>query len=226
MSGIDAAKAATALAGGDLRIDSCSGGLTDDSQIRRRNRVRQGSHALKERGNDLYQTPSEAVAALLAVEKLPSHVWEPASGPGSIVRVLRSAGRTVLATDLIDYSSPDQDAGGRDFLLEREIPVGVEAIVTNPPFKLATEFVAHAIELAPIVAMLLRLTFLESEKRSPILDGGLLARVHVFRNRLPMMHRDGWTGPRARSAIAYAWFVWDRAHTGGTQVDRISWVRP
>ena len=75
-------------------------------------------------------------------------------------------------------------------------------IVTNPPFKLAAQFAAHALSLCPRVAMLLRLSFLEAgnEKtkagraRLFALDSGQLARVHVFRNRLPMMHRDGWAG--------------------------------
>jgi hypothetical protein len=31
-------------------------------------------------------------------------------------------------------------------------------------------------------------------------------------------------GPRASSATAYAWFVWDRAHSGPLVLDRISWV--
>ena len=72
-------------------------------------------------------------------------------------------------------------SSGWDFLLERQLPIGVEAIVTNPPFKLAAAFVAHALDLCPKVVMLLRLAFLESERRTPILDGGKLARVHVFR---------------------------------------------
>jgi hypothetical protein len=71
--------------------------------------------------------------------------------------------------------------------------------------------------------MLLRLAFLESERRSPLLDRGLLARVHVFKNRLPMMHRHNWRGPRASSAIAFAWFVFDRDHQGPTTIDRIAW---
>lgn len=138
------------------------------------------------RGDDLYETPPEAVRVLLAVESLPKCIWEPACGPGSIVRVLRGSGHLVLATDLVVYQSADQDEGGRDFLLERQLPAGVEAIVTNPPFKLAQAFVQHALELCPRVIMLLRLAFLESERRRPILDCGQLARVHVFRNRLPI----------------------------------------
>jgi len=75
--------------------------------------------ALRERKNDLYESPPEAVCALLAAENIPSVIWEPACGPGSIVRVLRASGRQVYATDLVDYQSPDQDESGWDFLLER-----------------------------------------------------------------------------------------------------------
>ena len=53
--------------------------------------------ALAERGDDLYETPPVAVEALLSVENLPSHLWEPACGPGSIVNALRRAGHTVMA---------------------------------------------------------------------------------------------------------------------------------
>lgn len=176
------------------------------------------------RKDDLYESPPEAVRALLRAEKLPEVVWEPACGPGVIVRELRSAGRQVYATDLVDYESPDQDESGWDFLMEQQLPIGVQAIVTNPPFKNAGEFVAHALHLCPKVIMLLRLAFLESDKRTPILDTGHLARVHVFRKRLPMMHRHGFDGPKnSNSGMAFAWFVWDRAHSGPTELRRISW---
>jgi hypothetical protein len=174
---------------------------------------------LSERGDDLYETPACAVYALLQTERLPpGPVWEPACGPGAIVQVLREAGHQVIATDLIDYGLGE---GGKDFL--KEGPRDVGCILTNPPFKLAQEFVAHALTLCPRVIMLLRLAFLESERRRPILDSGHLARVYVFRNRLPMMHRAGWDGPRASQATPFAWYVWDREHTGPTELRRISW---
>jgi hypothetical protein len=73
--------------------------------------------------------------------------------------------------------------------------------------------------------MLLRLAFLESERRCGILEGCGLARIHVFRKRLPMMHRDGWQGRKGNSGIAFAWFIWERGHAGPTTIDRISWER-
>ena len=48
------------------------------------------AHALAVRGDDCYETPEVATEALLRAEKLPTTIWEPACGPGAIVRVLRS----------------------------------------------------------------------------------------------------------------------------------------
>jgi hypothetical protein len=180
-----------------------------------------GRHPFKDRGRDLYSTPPEAVRALLAVEKLPHRVWEPAAGRGAIVDELRAAGHAVIASDIIVYPECELHFTG-DFLVARAAPTGVEMILTNPPFRYATEFVKHALELVPHVIILARLAFLESERRRPILDCGRLARVHVFRNRLPMMHRDGWTGPRASSSVPFAWFVWSWDHVGPATIDRIS----
>ena len=176
---------------------------------------------LRDRGNDLYETPECATLALLRVEQLPKRIWEPACGRGAIVRVLRAHGHEVLASDLIDYGDPTCFYR-RNFLLEHKLPKCCECILTNPPFSLAEEFVEHALELCPHVIMLLRLAFLESERRSRILDTGSLARIHVFRRRLPMMHRDSWTGPKASSAMAFAWFVWDRGHIGPATINRVS----
>jgi hypothetical protein len=180
-----------------------------------------GCHAFVERGLDLYETPAAAVRALLRAERIPPAVWVPGAGRGAIVSVLRAHGHAVFCSDIHDYGFPlDRH---RDFLEETAAPAGTQAILTNPPYRYAAEFVTHALNLCPLVVMLLRLAFLESERRSPLLDRGQLARVHVFKDRLPMMHRDGWTGPKESSAICFAWFCWDANHRGPTTTDRISW---
>lgn len=177
---------------------------------------------LSEHRGDCYDTPPVAVHALLKVERLPHRIWEPACGTGNIVEVLRTAGHDVIATDLNDRGCPDSSIR-IDFLLPGFNGGGCDAIITNPPFALAEQFVARAIERASLVIMLLRLAFIESERRSHILDSGTLARIHVFSKRLPMMHRAGWEGRKANSGMAFAWFVWDRAHRGPATIDRIRW---
>lgn len=187
--------------------------------------------ALKARRGDLYDTHPVAVDALLQCETLPYRIWEPACGTGNIVTTLREAGHDVLATDLNPRGCPDSSAGV-DFLLPGIEYPDRKGIVTNPPFSLDEEFVTVALERVPLVIMLLRLAFYEggygrgrtSKLRRQLLDGGNLARVHVFAKRLPMMHRSGWTGPRASSGMCFAWFVWDRNHNGPTTFDRITWT--
>jgi hypothetical protein len=178
-----------------------------------------GRHPNHQRGLDLYETPACAIEALLQVEELPPLVWEPAAGRGAIVSVLREHGHTVIASDVVDYGYELDFV--RDFLAILTAPQDCQAILTNPPGKLAGEFVRHAIALAPTVVMLLRSAFSEAECRTDILEYGGLARIHQFRKRLPMMHRDGWTGPRASSAIPFAWFVWQRGYTGKAMWGRI-----
>jgi hypothetical protein len=143
----------------------------------------------------------------------------------AIVRPLRAAGHEVVASDLVDYGDPTHFYR-RDFLLER-LPAGCEPIITNPPFKFAQQFAERATEICPLVIMLMRFAFYESERRRDVLEHRGLARIHCFRKRLPMMHRvvhgAEWAGRKANSGMAFAWYVWDRSHSGPTVLDRISW---
>ena len=93
------------------------------------------------------------------------------------MRTLREAGHKVIASDILHHDFPLDFEG--DFLDQVRAPTGTELILTNPPFKDATEFVDHALELCPRGIMFARLAFLESERRSRILDAGALAGVHA-----------------------------------------------
>jgi hypothetical protein len=178
-----------------------------------------------ERNDDFYPTPECAVRALLRVEQLSGTIWECACGDGAIVRVLRQAGHKVIATNLVDYGCPDSTSGV-DFLTEHRAPDGVDTILTNPPFMFAAQFVRHALTLVPRVVMFLRLLFIEGQGRCDIIDGGQLRRLYPFIDRLPMMHRHGWDGPRADNSpqLQFAWFCWDRNYRDDIIVRRI-WAR-
>jgi hypothetical protein len=185
---------------------------------------------LAERGHDLHETPPIAVEALLQHATLPQRLWDPSAGPGAIVDVLRAAGREVIGSDLVDYGRPDFFAR-RDFLLEHRLPESCEGIVFNPPYKLAAQFIAHALELGPlIVCALLRLAFYEAGTgrtqqaafRRRVLDDHPPARILVFKARLPMMHRVNYTGKKQKKGgQAFAWFIWDRKTGGPTTTERI-----
>lgn len=67
--------------------------------------------------------------------RLPKVLWEPAVGNGAIVRPLRAAGYSVIASDIADYGL-EECAHGVDYLTANStVPIG--GLVTNPPYKLA-----------------------------------------------------------------------------------------
>jgi hypothetical protein len=176
-----------------------------------------GNHAAPKakRGHDVYLTPACAVEALARAEPLPATCWEACGDDTSaIATVLRAHGHRVVCTDL--------RTDGIDFRDRTTAPPGVEVIVTNPPFSLAADFVRHGLNLVPKVVVLERIQFLESEARAALFDAGKLARIRVFRNRVPRMHRAGWTGKRASAAMTLAWFAFDRDHDGPPTLD---WIR-
>lgn len=182
--------------------------------------------ALAERGNDLYETPPVATWVLLYADPtVPGRIWEPACGPGMMVRTLRESGREVYATDLVNYETTDQDEYGRDFLVGKYAPMGIDAVVTNPPFKLAQDFAEHALDLFPRVYLFMRLPFLAgcNKGRVKLIDGGYLHQVIVLSRRPPMMHRAGWTGNLSNTGMDFAWFCWNRHYRADTRVRRFDW---
>ena len=142
---------------------------------------------------------------------------------GARDRLIEDDGYSVVSTDLVPRGFGQ---GGVDFLMEHRAPADVQTIVTNPPFKLADQFVRHALRLVPTVIVLLRWAYAEGANRSDIIDGHL-SRVWLGRERLPFMHRDGYEGPKnSNSGAPFAWFVFEqqkRIPDSGFVVRRISW---
>lgn len=188
-----------------------------------------------ERGNNLYETPPEAMRVLLALESFGKKVKEPACGKGAISRRLEDAGYEVDLADLVDYGTHDRHGELQrveDFR-STEAGQGDADVVTNPPYGgVLNSFVAHALRVhrPRKMALLLNLNFLcgfDDPDRNFVMDECPPSRVHVFSRRLPMMHRDGWTGPEANSRMNTAWFVWERGpdgtYGGQTVVRRHDW---
>lgn len=169
--------------------------------------------------DDFYTTPREAVESLLRVEQFAGSIWEPACGTGNISRVLceRFGNEWIYSSDLIDRGTGVQ----RDFL-QAIGEGGFDNIVTNPPFKLAQQFAEKGLQVARSkVALLLRLQFLEGERRRAFLEGSPLARVWVFSKRISC-HRNGDETLRG-GMMAHAWFIWDKSHLGAPA---IGWINP
>jgi len=161
---------------------------------------------------DLYPTPpfgGRAGAAIaLRLDPFARTALECACGLGHMAYALRDYFADVLATDLHDYGF----GAVYDFLSPGPMPrqmigEGVDWVITNPPFKYAAAFVRKAWETARRgVAMLLRLSFLESEERHQLDRDIRLAMCCPFVERVAM--KKGHWDPEGSTAMAYAWFFW------------------
>ncbi len=196
--------------------------------------------ALKERKDDLYETPACATRALLrtgvldevraewSLAKGSVALWEPCAGRGAIARELIADGWDVARQDLVAHPGADEGIiTPVDFLMERSAPGQFRpcpAIVTNPPYKLADDFIRHGLTLVPHVIVLLRLMAIEGAGRADLMDRHCRT-VYAGIERLPAMHREGWDGPKvSNSGAPFAWFHFTAARvTGATALRRISW---
>jgi len=185
--------------------------------------MRQKTHSHEDRGLDEYYTPAPAILSLIDLERehIPRVVLEPACGAGNIVIPLRAAGYRVVASD-ITYGRCPEMIGGVDFLAADGVK-SAPGVVTNPPFRIAREFIERCLEVSPYTACLLPLGFLAGTRRRPWHETSPLARVWVSSRRLPMMHREGWDGPKASSAVDFAWFIWSRGHIGEPAIRWFDW---
>lgn len=180
------------------------------------------NHTDKERDeNDYYATEPKAAELLLGVESFSRTIWECACGEGHLAEVFRKHGYCVKATDLIDRG---YGLGGVNFLRENVIFHG--DIITNPPYRYAKEFVEHALETVADgfkVAMFLRLQFLEGKTRKALFQKYPPKRVYVSSGRLLCAKNGEFEKMKAGggSAVAYAWFVWEKGFVGNPQ---IAWI--
>jgi len=174
------------------------------------------NHCTEERADkDYYATEPKATEWLVNLEQFDGPILEPSCGEGHMSRVLLDAGYTVVSRDLVDrgygevsdFLSPDNTYWPGD-------------IVTNPPYAFAHQFVEKALDIIPDghkVAMFLKLTFLEGQKRKSLFRNHPPMRVLVSRSRLKCA-RNGDFEHAPSSAVAYAWFIWQKGFKGAPEI--------
>lgn len=168
---------------------------------------RDSGYARKER--DLYETPGWVTLALVPYIKdrvpQPRLIWEPASGSNKMVYALRDGGYEVYATDIVD---------GCNFLAYSKRAQNTDAIITNPPYEFAQEFISQALALmkpcAGFVAMLLRTDFDHAKTRA-----NLFAGCMPFAKKVVLTKRIKWfEDSKGQPSFNHAWFIWDWQHSG------------
>lgn len=170
------------------------------------------NHSLDEREtHDYYATQPDAIDALFRVHKFSDTIWECACGEGHLSKRIEEYGKSVYSTDLINRGY------GNDFIdfLNSDIQWPGD-IITNPPYKYAKEFVEQSlasINVGNQVAMFLKLTFLEGQKRRELFEVSPPKYIYVFSARKTCA-KNGDFKNAGSSAACYAWFIWEKGFTG------------
>ena len=167
--------------------------------------------------DDFYATPPLAVRELLNLELFNTNIWEPCCGMNHITAVLRNNLYNVRTSDIVDRVH-DGSVEIIDFLSYQDTWDG--DIITNPPFKYATEFVYKCLDIlkpGAKLAMFLKLTFLETKKRKKLFKKYPPKVIYISSSRLGCSQTGTFdkTG-NAVSAVAYCWYIWEKGYKGDT----------
>lgn len=173
---------------------------------------------------DFFPTPPWATRALCerlfqsGYAEADHVVWEPACGAGDMVRPLEEIFAEVIASDVHDYGAGEV----RDFLIPFPNDPRPDWVITNPPFRLAEQFITRAMQVAQVgFAMLVRTSFLEGVGRhAAIFRPNRPSGVLQFVERVPM-HRGKLTATGS-TATSYCWLVWVEGEYGTT----LDWIAP
>ena len=170
--------------------------------------------------NDYYATEPKAVELLMKEEKFHPYIWECACGEGHISEVLKAHGYSVKSSDLYDRGYEGTEVIDFFKVTKDDIKFDLPRdIITNPPYKYAKEFVEHALDISmdgAKVAMFLKLTFLEIQKRRKLFEKYPPKIVYVSSSRLQCAKNGDFTtyNKSVGTAVAYAWYVWEKGFKG------------
>lgn len=145
-------------------------------------------------------------------------VTEPACNRGHMLKPLQEYFAVSRGYDVHDY---DFGYPVRDYLMGEADKVGWT--ITNPPFRLAAEFIAQGLKSSQIgVAVIVRSAFLEGQERyRSLFNVTPPSDILQFTERV-VMHKGKLTATGS-TATAYCWIVWRKQAPEGT---RFHWIAP
>lgn len=151
--------------------------------------------------DDFYGTPRQCTVALLEKEQQylsGNTILEPCAGKGAISEVCLEYGYDVVSWELVDRGYGET---GVDYFTRTE--TNAKAIVTNPPYKLAEQFIRHSREVleVPYVAMLLKSQYWHSIRRQT------LWRDHPPQHIYALTWRPDFMG-MGSPTMDFSWIVW------------------
>lgn len=174
-----------------------------------------------------------------------STAWDPACNRGFMARPLREYYAAVKASDIHDYGYAGHQKTV-DFLWpgsSNDVGGDIDWVITNPPFRLAEQFIERAFDLnLDGFALLMRTSFLESEGRHSSIFSRFAPDVVAQFSERVVMHKGKIVDPnvavlvldkasgemvlrKPSTATSYMWFVWLNGRQRNTR-STLVWIPP
>lgn len=173
-----------------------------------------------------------------------ARVWDPACNRGFMARPLAEAFCSVAASDIHDYGYAGHQKTA-DFLWPgSEQDLGdIDWVITNPPFRLADQFIERAFDLnLEGFAFLMRTAFLEGEGRHKRIFSRFAPDVVAQFSERVVMHKGKIVDPnvavpvldkasgemvlrKPSTATSYMWFAWLNGRKASTS-SKLVWIPP
>ena len=167
---------------------------------------------------DFYATSPIALERLLSVGETFENVWECACGNGHLCNVLKERGICGRCSDIVVRDYPCERI---DFLSYDGVWSG--DILTNPPYRWATQFVLKALEVVEEdrkVVMFFPQRYLSSKGRYRLFKENPPKRVWAFSRRVSCA-LNGDFSAHSSNAVDYMWVIWVKGWKGSTILDWI-----
>jgi DNA modification methylase len=161
--------------------------------------------------SDFYATPPYCIENLLNhwQPRSNDYILDPCAGSGNFGLVLKRRFNNQI--DAIEIREEENDALCKIY---DNVSIGnclqhklfYDVVITNPPYSLAEEITTHYLEVVKPreLILLLRTSFLESQKRYSFWQKHPVNKLYVFSKR-PSFTNGG------TDACSYSWFIWDNS---------------
>jgi hypothetical protein len=168
---------------------------------------------------DHYQTPYSLTRLLFDNYKVQGNViLEPCYGKGAISKIIKEyyPNHKLYESDLYNYETGEKDI---KFNYTTKInyyqknSIDIDTVITNPPFKIATDFILKSKEIAKKeIVMLLPLSYLHGKGRYDLIynnkDNYCLKYVYIF-TRYPFLKDTIRKDGKVETGMqVYSWMIW------------------
>lgn len=167
------------------------------------------NHTADPQGMDVCNTPAYALDPLLPYIRPEWVVWEPAASTGNLYNALAPHVLGIMGTELRTEGTGRGVQGGVDFFGWR--PIHFDALVTNPPYSIKTQWLERCYQLGKPFALLVPVEMIGTKSAQFLMERHgceLLLLNRRVNFEMPNKGLEGPDGWKSSAQFPVLWLCW------------------